>query len=332
MKRILPFGIVILFIIYLLGPNPDDPTFDLSLPDVPSSAEALEAHIAEIESQHELKADNEAEIIWNNDSTKEKTEYVLLYLHGFTASKMEGEPLHRRFAEKYACNAYFARLTDHGIDTTDPLFLLTPDRLWESAKHALAIAQQLGDKVIIMSTSTGGTLALNLASEYSSIAGLINLSPNIKLKDPTAFLLNDPWGKQIANLVLDGDFRVLTGMDDFYGKYWYVKYRVEGIVALEELLESTMHAYTFMKVRVPTVNLFYFKDKKNQDEVVDVNAIIKMHQQLGTPDHLKRLVPIENANNHVIGSGRYSEAYDQVESEVFQFADEILELNKATSL
>ena len=61
---------------------------------------------------------------------------------------------------------------------------LTADKLWNSAKEAYAIGKQLGKKVIIMATSTGGTLALKLAAEYPEIAGLILLSPNIAINDP----------------------------------------------------------------------------------------------------------------------------------------------------
>ena len=45
---------------------------------------------------------------------------------------------------------------EHGIDTVDALINLTADEYWESAKQALAIGKQLGKKVILMGTSTGG--------------------------------------------------------------------------------------------------------------------------------------------------------------------------------
>ncbi len=143
---------------------------------------------------HKLKPDNEARIEWLNDSLKEKTEYAVVYLHGFSASREEGDPVHSDFAKKFGCNLYLPRLEDHGIDTTEPLAFLTADRLWNSAKESYAIGKQLGRKIILMSTSTGGTLALKLASEYPDIAGLILLSPNIAINDGFAWLLNNPWG------------------------------------------------------------------------------------------------------------------------------------------
>ena len=57
----------------------------------------------------------------------------------------------------------------HGFNRTeyeneDPLVDLTPENYLESAANAIAIGKALGDSVIIMATSTGGTLALTLAA------------------------------------------------------------------------------------------------------------------------------------------------------------------------
>lgn len=130
------FPILLLLGIYFLGPEPDRPEYNLALPDVPDQAEMLEKYIADREAEHRLKPRNEAQIIWN-DSTKQKTDYAVVYLHGFSASQMEGDPTHRRFAREFGCNLYLARLADHGVDTTEALLLYTPDRSWASARKHL---------------------------------------------------------------------------------------------------------------------------------------------------------------------------------------------------
>src|SRR5688572_7390093 len=179
---------IVLVIVYFSGPSPSTPTFDKAVPVVPTEPVALEEYISQQESKHKLKPGNEAQIVWA-DSAKAKTEYAVVYLHGFSASQMEGDPIHRRFAKEFGCNLFLARLSDHGVDTTEMLLQFTADRFWESAKEALAIGKAIGDKVILVSTSTGGTVALMLAAEYpEAVHALINLSPNIALKDPAAFL------------------------------------------------------------------------------------------------------------------------------------------------
>ncbi len=130
MKRkliFITFPIIVLVGIYFLGPEPARPRFDSTMPTVPQSPDELEKYVASQESKHKLKPENEARIVWA-DSTKRKTEYSVIYLHGFSASQEEGNPVHRDFARKFGCNLYLARMADHGIDTVDQLINFTVDR------------------------------------------------------------------------------------------------------------------------------------------------------------------------------------------------------------
>jgi len=316
--------IAALILIFLLGPTPDEPTYNDNLPEVPSSAGALETYVASQEQKHKLKPDNNAQIIWANDE-KSKTEYAIVYLHGFSASRVEGYPTHRRFADYFGCNLYLARLSDHGIDTTDALYNLTAERLWKTTKEAYAIGKQLGDKVIVMSTSTGGTLALLLASKYPDIAALINFSPNIEINDPAAFMLNDPWGLQIARLVFGGKTRTVES-DSIYEKYWYDTYRLEAVVELQELVETACTDENFQKITCPVFNGVYYRDEEHQDPVVRVAAIRNMHKELSTPDSLKVYKEFPFANTHVIPSDIQSGSVDEVFDAVKDFGIKKLKL------
>ena len=151
------FPFILLLGIYFLGPDPETPVYNKVMPAVPDDKSALEKYIADHEAVHNIKPDNEARIVWN-DSSRQKTPYAVVYLHGFSASQAEGDPVHRRFTKEFGCNMYLSRLSDHGIDTTEALLQFTADRAWESAKEALAIGKKIGEKVILLSTSTGGTL------------------------------------------------------------------------------------------------------------------------------------------------------------------------------
>jgi len=319
--------LIILIVVYFFGPQPATPKYSSQLPEVPEEAAQLEKYIATHEAQHKLKPNNEARIVWFNDSTKEKTEYAVVYLHGFSASQKEGDPVHQEFSKKFGCNLYLARLADHGIDTTDPLANFSAERVWSSALEAYAIGKQLGNKVILMSTSTGGTLALKLCAEYPAIAANIMLSPNIAINDPNAWLLNNHWGLQIAQ-VITGKHRVGDDTTTLYAKYWNNRYSTRSLVQLEELLESTMKESTFQKVKQPTLMLYYFKDEDHQDDVVKVSAMKRMFGQLGTPESMKRQVAIPNAGNHVIGSPIKSKDVQSVRREIEKFAIEILKLEK----
>ena len=329
MKFLKWLGIIllVLIIVYFLGPKPSTPKYSKDLPVVPAEASALEQYISTNEATHKLKPDNEARIFWLNDSLKQKTDYAVVYLHGFSASQEEGDPAHYNFAQKFGCNLYLSRLDAHGIDTTDPLANFTAEGLWNSAKQAYAIGKQLGKKIILMSTSTGGTVALKLAAEYPEISGLILLSPNIAINDPNAWLLNNHWGLQIAQMVT-GKQRIVDDTTAEYAQYWNNRYSTASLVQLEELIETTMKESTFRKVIQPTLLLYYYKDDEQQDKVVKVSAMKRMFSQLGTADSLKRQMAIPNAGNHVIGSYIKSKDIQTVEEQCEKFALEILRLKE----
>ena len=321
--------LLLLIVVYFLGPQPSAPKFSKDLAPIPADAISLEKYISKNEAAHILKPDNEARILWLNDSLKLQTEYAVVYLHGFSASQEEGDPVHKNFAKKFGCNLFLSRLDAHGIDTTEPLANFTAEGLWNSAKEAYAIGKQLGKKVILLSTSTGGTVALKLCAEYPDIAANIMLSPNIAINDPNAWLLNNRWGLQIAHLVT-GKHRIVEDTTAIYAQYWNNRYVTSSLVQLEELIETTMKESTFKKVTQPTLLLYYYKDEEQQDDVVKVSAMKRMFNQLSTPDKRKRQVAIPNAGNHVLGSYIKSKDIEKVEEECEKFAIEVLLMKEIT--
>jgi len=309
---------------YLIGPKPKKALYNAELTKVPDLAD-LDIYVQNIESKHKIKTGNEAEIVWA-DSLHQQTEYALVYLHGFSASKYEGNPVHLNLAKALNANLYLARLADHGLDTIAPMQYFTADRLWESSKQAYAIGKKLGKKVILMGTSTGGTVALKLAATYPEINSLILLSPNVAINDKNAWLLNDPWGLQIARTVLRSDERKVDGRSEEYRKYWYTNYRIESLVELQEFVESTMNKSVFEKVKQPVLMLYYYKNDLEQDPVVRVDAMLKMFNELGTTENLKRKIAIPNAENHVLGSYITSKDLPSVETAIDNFVESVLKV------
>jgi esterase/lipase len=308
--------IALMAVVYFVGPHPEKPVFDYTIHDITDGTN-LDSLVNAIESKHHIKPNNEAKIIWE-DSNHRQTDYAIVYLHGFSASQMEGDPVHRNIAKQFHCNLYLARLAEHGIDTTDDLQNLTAEKYWESAKEAYIIGKKLGKKVILMSTSTGGTLSLQLAAAYPEIAGQILFSPNIQIYNPTAPLLNKPWGLQIGRMVMKGNYNTIKYQHPDYPKYWNTHYRLEATVALQNLLEATMNQTTFSKVKQPTLALYYYKDKENQDHVVNVEATKKMMEEIGTPAELKSAVAV-NTGNHVLASPLVSKDIATVEKLTVEF-------------
>lgn len=330
MKRFLKITLLIvfaLFVTYFAGPKFPKPVYNKTLPEIQVETAQADVYIKNNEAKLKIKPDNESRIIWANDNLKNKTSFCLLYLHGYSASWFEGEPVHRDFARRYGMNLYIPLLASHGIDTTESLIDMTPDRLYESAKRALVLAHSLGDKVILMSTSTGGTLSLKLAADFPQLVdGLILYSPNIAINDPAAFLVSKPWGLQLARFVKKGNYRISKPDHPEEEQYWQCKQRLEAAVYLEQLVETTMTRETFSKVDKPTFLAYYYKDEKHQDNVVRVDAMLKMFDQLATPADKKQKMAFPEAGTHVIGCKLLSGTWQDVEKASFAFAEEKLGL------
>ena len=323
--------VIILWVLYLLGPSPNTPVYAIDMPAVPAQPLLLEAYIKNNEAQHKIKPDNEARIVWANDSLKQKTEYAIVYLHGFAASQEEGNPIHITIAKEFGCDLYLARLSQHGIDTTEPMANLTPDNYWESAKQALAIGKQLGNKVILMGTSTGGTNALQLAATYpKDISALVLMSPNIEIHNDKAYLLNNHWGYQMAKWINGSDHVSAEENSPQSKQYWYSRYPLQSAVELEEMLETTMTKETFEHVKQPLLMLYYYKDSVHQDSVVSVPAMLKMFDELGSPVKIKRAMP--KTGNHVMGSFIKSKDLRDVQLEIENFMQQTLRLHKVTNI
>ncbi len=291
------YVVVSLLVIYRVGPRLVGEASDNHLPLLKYDITSVEDYVNEYEAKFEIKKDNEARILWS-DSTHQQTDYCLLYLHGFSASWYEGYPVNTDFVQHFKCNAYFARLAEHGIVDEAPLLNMTPKRLYDSAKEALLVALTLGKKVIIMSTSTGGTLSLMLAADYPDlVSGLFLYSPNVKINKSTSLLLTKPWGLKIGEWSEGGAMRHLEG-SPLEHQYWNLDYRMEAVVYLQQLIDERMNDTTFAKVKCPVFLGYYYKDKKHQDDVVSVDALLEMYDALGSEKKQKMAFP--NAGRHTI--------------------------------
>ena len=227
-----------------------------------------------------MKSGNEAKIIWSENYKEKQSPIAFVYLHGFGASSREGQPVMSMLSNKYNANVYLSRLKEHGLGRDDNYINLTPENYIASAKEALEIGKRIGEKVILVSTSTGGTLSLKLASEDTSILGLIMYSPFIGLKNPAFAAITTPEGK--AGLIkMNGSEIVKQKRSEEEAKYWSTSYHMNGYEALVKMLIENMTPQTFSKVKVPVFVGYYYKNEEEQDQVVSVAAILKMYDGLG---------------------------------------------------
>lgn len=323
------FFLIALFLVlfYFSGPRLPRTPLNTELPVIPVGIDRIDEYVQGKDKGLPVKPGNEGIILWA-DTVGQPTEYVLLYLHGFSASRQEGYPLTHDFVQEFGVNAYLPRLAEHGLEAEEPMLNLTPEKLYHSAQEALMIAHVLGKKVIVMGTSTGGTLALMLAADFPQLVdALILYSPNIEIKNRFAPLLSGPWGLQIARLFQGGKYCISgdePGSED--SKYWYNRYRVEAQVYLQQLLDMRMNREEFARVHQPVFLGYYYKDREHQDPTIEVKAALRMFDELGTPEDQKVKLAFPEAGVHVIAYGAASKAIPEVREQTFEFARQILGL------
>ncbi|MBP8086393.1 MAG: alpha/beta hydrolase [Saprospiraceae bacterium] len=328
-KRKWPFitaGVIgLLVIAFLLGPKVKRPDFSsLVMHQYTNDLKVLEDSLMKSEALMPLKPDNEARIIWA--TPYQKTPYSMVYLHGNGASQEEGDPIHEALAKRYGCNLYLARLEDHGLKGDDLLLHIDPLKWMQSALDAIQIGKALGEKVIVVSCSTGSTLALYLAATYPDLVeAQIMLSPNVDYYDPRSFMMAGPWGMQMSKCILGSDY---------YGwkapgaaqQYWYTRYRVEGIITLKAIIDETMTEETFAKINDPLYLSYYYKDEGHQDNVVSVKRMKEMFSQVSTPAELKKEVVLEDAGTHIIGSDLFNNHLASVWTPLVSYCEGVLHL------
>jgi pimeloyl-ACP methyl ester carboxylesterase len=326
-KRIIAPLLIILPLItfVLLGPqveyppiNPEIKALALPLSELDTFLLKREAKVAN------LRPDNQSRIVWA-DSIR-KTPYSIVYLHGFSASPAEGDPIHYELAERYGANLYLPRLAQHGIRDIESFGDLTPQELVDSAKEAIAIGQLLGDTVIVMSCSTGSTLSIYLAAHNPDfVDAMLLFSPNIELGTSLASLLTAPWGVQLARQI-EGKYRSINSQDEIAQKYWTTRYRTEGAVLVQYLIEQTMTEDVFGKITQPFLAGYWYKNEEESDHVISIDRIQEFYVATATPKAQKKKVAFPEAGTHVMLSKYRSKDLDSVREVSTTFMEQVLGL------
>lgn len=271
----------------------------------------VEQWIKDKESKIEdLKSENNAMISWA-DEPDVQTEIAFVYLHGFGASRMEAEPVVSKLADEFNANVFYARLKGHGREGVEGFKALTKEEYLSSAEEALEIGSLLGKKVVLISTSTGGTLSLYLASKHDDIGGLLLYSPFIGLKNPMMNQITTPEGRDMFKSMIGGEVQQMDRPEPI-SKYWSTQYHINAYVALIGMLQDTMVPETFENVNCPVFMAYYYKNETEQDQVVSVPAMLEMYDQISTPEDKKVKQAFPETGNHVIASELRSKDWESV--------------------
>lgn len=282
---------VALVLLWQLAPREpvEMPPFDAAA--IPADPSALPAWLATGEGQVPgIRPGAEKQIVWAG-TPGARTPWAVVYVHGFSATLQEIRPVPDRVARKLGANLFFTRLTGHGRDGAALAAAGAGDWRRDMAE-ALAVGERLGDRVLVIATSTGGTLAALAAAEGQAMDGLVLVSPNFALRSRSAAMLDMPLARHWAPLVV-GRERAFAPRNDAQGRWWTTAYPTTALMPMGALMRRA-RATDFDSARVPALFLF-----NPRDPVIDPRAVQRVAEAWGGPAGLMVIDPGPEGDAHV---------------------------------
>lgn len=284
----------------------------------PQLPDNIEAYLADAErraaERYALIPETEKRVTWHG-AAGTRTPFAVVSLHGFSATRQETAPLAERVAEALGANLFETRLSGHGR-AQQPLQAVGAEDWLADTAEALAIGARLGEKIVVLGTSTGGTLALAMSDHDTAavVSDIVVISPNLEPSDAKAAWLTRPAGPLIARIIA-GDTRSWQAHNAEQERYWSTSYPIEAAIEVMRLVD-------LLNSRLPMElqqNLLVLLSP--DDAVVSPEATRQAYARISAPH--KMMVEIQDAgdpSNHVLAGDILSPGMtDQVAAVIVDF-------------
>lgn len=146
------------------------------------------------------------EIVWAYPASRARTPLALVYVHGFSGDRRELAPVPQEVARRLGANLFLTRLAGHGRGL-EALAEPTANDWLNDLAEALAIGRRIGERLVVLATSNGGSLATwgaSLPGFTENVDGLVLFAPAYRIADRRASLLTAPYGRKIADFLTGG--------------------------------------------------------------------------------------------------------------------------------
>jgi alpha-beta hydrolase superfamily lysophospholipase len=246
--------------------------------------EGIGVYLETMESRFDdIRPDSHKRVIWAGER-ETRTALSIVYFHGFSASSQEIRPVPDLLAQAFGANLVYTRFRGHGRDS-DAMGEASASDWLADAAEALAVARATGERVVILATSTGATVAavaLQDPALREHVAGVIFVSPNFGINNPLAPLLTWPGARHWLPLVA-GKRRSFEPRNPEQAAEWTSEYPSIAVFAMAALVAHA-RSLDYSKMTLPA--LFYYSD---DDRVVRPDLTGKVMAKWGGP--VTRLVP-----------------------------------------
>ncbi len=291
-------GLVLLalLLVFAFGPRPklDAQSPRVTVPTL-DNLSALSEWLQERESKVAgIRPGAEACIQFAHPKAPQKTALCFVYVHGFSATWPETAPVTEQLAARFGANVLQARLAGHGTDSAG---MVTPAELWlSSLRETWEIATQLGDRVVIVATSTGAPLSVWLASfpdVKDKLHALLFMSPNFRIRSPFDFLLTVPWSGYWIHWFV-GRERAWEPINEAQAKFWTYQYSTLALIEMQKVV-AFVKGCRLADFKVPLA-IMYMKN----DPTIDPAAAVRAFGEWGgEPKQLIKVTIDEDEPSHV---------------------------------
>lgn len=260
--------------------------------------EGVQVYFESIESQYkDITPGTEKRVIWREGFKEQRTPVSILYVHGFSATSEEIRPVPDQLAEVLNANLVYTRLRGHGR-SGEAMAEATVNDWMKDMAEGLAAARRVGERVVVIGTSTGATLATAAALDpkmSQDVAAMIFVSPNYGIKNALAPLLTLPavryWLPPLA-----GEQRSFEAQNADHETYWSTTYPSVAVLPMAALVKAVM-GLDVSKIDIPV--LFWMSP---EDRVVRPDLTAKVAGRWGgvADIHHVTLAAGDDPYSHVI--------------------------------
>jgi alpha-beta hydrolase superfamily lysophospholipase len=281
-KALLAVAGIIAILSFIFPRDGVDPTITFDPASLPDD---LDGYLAASEAKVvDLTPGSAKQIVWAG-AVGAKTPIAIVYVHGFSATAAEVRPVPDNVAKTVGANLYFMRLAGHGRSGAAMAEPAAGDWV-EDMAEAMAIGRRLGDKVVLVATSTGAPLAAIAATDPAlsdGLAGIVMISPNFGLKSAAGVILDMPlaryWGPVVA-----GATRSFVPINAAHGAHWTTEYPTLALFPMAALVRAGRNV-DFAAAKVPLLLIY-----AEADQVIDPARIPAVAAAWGGPVEDEKIV------------------------------------------
>ena len=293
MKRLrISLAVVVgLVALCVLGPKPDggESQPERARQSVPALHELRDWNAQREARLSDLRPDNQAQLF--PAEPQGRTALSLVYLHGFSAAPQEIEPVVRRLSGELGANSWSPRLRGHGR-TPEALGQARAGEWAEDVEVALRVGEVLGERTVLIGTSTGGTLASLAALEHPELAGLVLISTNLGPADPSANALLLPWLGVLLPRVMPE--HCWEPRNEAQAQHWTTCYPIQSVAQMMRVVEDAREA-DWSRLEVPVLSI-----RSDDDGVVQQPAIDAWLDTLSVPVQRHVVSATGDESGHVL--------------------------------